>query len=78
MSTRIKFFRDGNQAIETRQFLSTQGIKSYIRERSSSRVTFGQESFGYDLFALRDEDIREARQLLDYEYGASWGDGQES
>jgi hypothetical protein len=74
MSTRIKFFRESVQAQETRQFLSTHGIKSYLRERSASTVAPGEEAFGYDLYALRDEDIPEARQLLEYEFGSQWGE----
>ncbi len=75
MSCRIKFFRDVTQAKETRQFLNTRGIKSYLRERSPSTVLPGEEPFGVDVFVLRDEDIEEARQLLNYEFGGGWGEG---
>ncbi|GEM_PF-4473327 len=74
MSTRIKFFRDGGQAQETRQFFNTHGIKTYLRERSPSTVTPGEETFGTDLFVLREDDVAEAKQLLDYEFGRCWGD----
>ena len=74
MTCRSKFFRDGKQAKETRQFLNTRGIKSYLRERSPSTVTPGEEPFGFDVFILKDEDIDEARQLLSYEFGAGWGE----
>ena len=74
MSTRIKFFRDGVQAQETRQFLNTHSIKSYIRERTAATVGQGEEAYGFDLYALRDEDVDNARQLLDYEFGGKWGE----
>ncbi len=74
MSCRIKFFRDGTQAKETRQFLNMRGIKSYLRERSPSTVAPGEEPFGVDVFVLRDEDLEEARQLLNYEFGSGWGE----
>jgi hypothetical protein len=74
MSSRVKFFRDGTQAHETRQFLNTRGIKSYLRERSPSTVKPGEEPFGFDVFVLRDEDVEEACQLLLYEFGSSWGE----
>jgi len=38
MSGRIKFFREREQANETRQFLNTRGIKTYTRERTPSTV----------------------------------------
>jgi hypothetical protein len=74
MSGRIKFFREREQANETRQFLNTRGIKSYTRERTPSTVTPGEAPYGYDVLVLRDEDVEEARQLLDYEYGCDWGE----
>lgn len=74
MSGRIKFFRDREQANETRQFLNTHGIKSYTRERTPSTVMPGEEPFGFDLLVLREEDVEEAHQLLDYEYGHDWGE----
>ncbi len=72
MSTRIKFFRDGRQANESRQFLANHGIKTFLREREGARPH--DPPRGFDLFALRDEDSEDARKLLDYEYGESWGD----
>jgi hypothetical protein len=74
MSGRIKFFRDREQANETRQFLNIRGIKNYTRERTPTTVMPGEEPYGYDLLVLRDEDMEEARQLLDYEYGHDWGE----
>lgn len=74
MTCRIKFFRDGKQARETRQFLNTHGIKSYLRERSPSTVIPGEEPFGFDVFILKDDDIEDAKQLLAYEFGGSWGE----
>jgi hypothetical protein len=74
MSARIKFFRDGIQARETRQFLNGRGIKSYIRERTPTTVAPGEEPYGYDLYVLRDDDLDKARQLLLYEFGNGWGE----
>ncbi len=74
MSSRVKFFRDSVQANETRRFLNTRGIKSYLRERTPTTVSPGEEPFGYDVFVLRDEDVDEARQLLLYEFGNNWGE----
>ncbi len=74
MSGRIKFFREREQANETRQFLNTRGIKTYTRERTPSTVMPGEEAYGYDVLVLRDEDVEEARQLLDYEFGCEWGE----
>ena len=62
------------QAYETRQFLNTRGIKSYLRTRSPLTVLPREEPYGFDLFVLRDDDVDEARQLLSYEFGASWGE----
>lgn len=74
MSTRIKFFRESSQAQESREFFNAHGIKTYLRERSPSTVQSGEEAFGTDLFVLREEDVPEAKQLLDYEYGRAWGE----
>ena len=74
MSCRIKYFREKNQADETRRFLNMRGIKSYLRERTASTVAAGEESFGVDVFVLRDEDVEEAHQLLLYEFGGTWGE----
>lgn len=74
MSSRVKFFREHLQANETRQFLNTRGIKSYLRERTPTTVALGEAPFGFDVFVLRDEDVEEAKQLLLYEFGGTWGD----
>ena len=74
MSTRIKFFRESAQAQESREFFNAHGIKTYLRERSPSTVAPGEEAFGTDLFVLRDDDVPEAKQLLDYEFGRAWGE----
>ncbi len=74
MSSRVKFFRESTQAHETRQFLNTRGIKSYIRERTPTTVAKGEDPFGYDVFVLREEDVAEAKQILLYEFGGSWGE----
>ena len=74
MSSRIKFFRDVSQAMETHKFLNMRGIKSYLRERSPSTVAAGEEPYGADVFVLRDEDVEEARQLVLFEFGGKWGE----
>ncbi len=78
MSIRIKYFREVEQAKETRQFLNTRGIKNYLRERTSTTVAQGEDPYGVDLFVLRDEDAEDARQLLLYEYGGGWGEAPSS
>ncbi|OGZ05479.1 MAG: hypothetical protein A2845_05695 [Candidatus Lloydbacteria bacterium RIFCSPHIGHO2_01_FULL_49_22] len=77
MSTRIKFFREADQARDTRQFLITHGIKSFIRNREGARSETSGEAFGFDLFALREEDVDEARTLLNYEFGSGWGEDKD-
>ena len=74
MSTRIKFFREQEQARETQMFLNTRAIKSYIRTRTPSTVAPGEEPYGFDLFVLKDDDVDEARQVLNYEFGSTWGE----
>ena len=74
MSTRIKFFREQDQARETQVFLNTHAIKSYIRTRTPSTVAPGEEPYGFDLFVLKDDDVDEARQVLNYEFGTTWGE----
>jgi hypothetical protein len=75
MSTRIKIFREETQLIETRQYLSGRGIKTYSRNRT---VQDGDGTpTGYDLFVLHDDDAEEARSLLEYEFGKSWGEKEE-
>lgn len=73
MSAPLKFFRDKEHAETTQRFLSERGIKSFIRERSGQQSSPNEEAFGYDLFALKDEDIEEARQLIAFEFGSVWG-----
>ena len=75
MSSRIRFFREAEQAQITREFLTTHNIKNFIRERSPSTVSQGEESYGFDVFVLRDEDLAEAWKLLAYEFGNEWGEG---
>jgi len=77
MSTRIKFFRNELELRETFRFLNSHGIKTYIRNRTPSTVAPGEEAFGFDLFVLRDADVEEARQLLDYEFGSQYGETTE-
>ena len=72
MSVRIKYFKDARQANESRQCLANHSIKSFLREREAPRPH--DPPVGFELFVLRDEDGDEAKQLLDYEYGTSWGE----
>lgn len=72
MTTRIKFFRDGRQASESRQFLSNHEIKTFLRDREGAHPH--DPPAGFELFVLRDDDVEEARKLIDYEYGESWGE----
>ncbi len=74
MSTRIKVFSDERQARDTRQFLSTRGLKTYVCNRAKGGAHGSGPATGFDLFALRDEDVPEARQLLEYEFGTEWGE----
>jgi hypothetical protein len=74
MSSRIKFFLDKGQAQATREFLNAHGIKSFLRERTSSTIASGEMPYGVDVFVLREEDVLNARKLLDYEFGDSWGE----
>jgi hypothetical protein len=74
MACRIKFFRSKEQVLETQRFFNARGIKCFTRERSPGNVGRGEEPFGFDLFILRDEDVDEAKELLNYEYGSEWGD----
>ncbi len=74
MSTRIKFFREHEQARETRMFLNTHAIKNYIRTRTPSTIAPGEEPYGFDLFVLKDDDVETAHQLLNYEFGRTWGE----
>lgn len=74
MSSRIRFFREAEPAKLTREFLTSHNIKNFIRERSPSTVTQGEEPYGFDIFILRDEDLADAWKLLAYEFGNDWGE----
>ncbi len=74
MSSRVRFFREAEKANTTREFLTLHNIKNFIRERSPSTVTQGEEPYGFDIFILRDEDLAEAWKLLEYEFGKTWGE----
>lgn len=51
-----------------------RGLKTYICNRSKGGAHGSGPATGFDLFALRDEDVAEARQLLEYEFGTEWGE----
>ena len=72
MSVRIKFFKDSRQMNESRQFLANHNIKTFLREREGAHPH--DPPVGFELFILRDDDAEEARKLMDYEYGESWGE----
>jgi hypothetical protein len=72
MSVRIKYFKREMQANESRQSLANHSIKSFLRERQGPHPH--DPPAGFELFVLRDEDLDEARQLLDYEFGTDWGE----
>jgi predicted nucleotidyltransferase len=73
MSTPIKFFREREQAETTQRFLSEHTIKTFLRERGGESKQTNEQVFGYDLFVLREDDVDEAKQLVSYEFGSSWG-----
>lgn len=68
MSTPLRFFRERPLAEAAQQHLSDHSIKTFIRERATDEKG-EQHSFGFDLFALRDDDVENARMMLTYEYG---------
>lgn len=74
MSARIKFFRENNQAWEAHQVLGNHSIKSYIRERANVVVNGQEVALGYDLYVLKDDDVENARNIIDYELGSGWGE----
>ena len=74
MSSRVRYFRDADQAKITREFLNAHNIKNFIRERTPSTVAAGEVAHGFDIFILRDEDLADAWKLLSYEFGGLWGE----
>lgn len=67
MSTRLRFFRERSLAEAAQQYLSDHSIKTFIRERDTDDKE--ERVFGFDLFALHDDDVENARIMLTYEYG---------
>ena len=74
MSARIRFFRDFKQAHETQEFLITHNIKSYLCKRTPETTIKGEDPYGFDVFVLREDDVKDAHQILDFEYGSEWGE----
>lgn len=72
MSVRIKYFKSSIQLNETRQYLANHSIKTFTRERQGPNPH--DPPVGFELFVLMDETAEEARQLLDYEFGTTWGE----
>ncbi len=68
MSTPLRYFRERALAESAQQYLQDHSIKTFIRERESDDKD-ERASFGFDLFALRDDDAENARMMLTYEYG---------
>ncbi len=60
---------------ETQKFLNARNIKCFVREHKRDAAERDATPSGFDLFVLRDEDVDEARKLLEYEYGNEWGEG---
>lgn len=76
MTSRIKFFRDQDQAQETLRFLNSRRVRSFIRQRTNAPA-LEEETYFFDLFVLKDEDVDRAKKLLEYEYGSDWGESAE-
>jgi hypothetical protein len=43
--------------------------------RNASNTASGEECYGCDLFVLRDDDLENAKMILEYEFGSGWGEG---
>jgi hypothetical protein len=67
MSTLLRFFRERSLAEAAQQYLADHSIKTFIRERDIDEKD--GRVYGFDLFALRDDDVEIARMMLTYEYG---------
>lgn len=65
MGTLIKFCKMLDEAQYTQQFLLEHSIKSYVRERDPEEVAPGEDPYGFDVFVLRDDDLAEAKELLE-------------
>lgn len=74
MTARLKYFRQREQLLETQRFLNGHNIKSYVREHKREKPEEEAAPIGYDLYILRDEDVEDAKKLLDYEFGTEWGE----
>ncbi len=72
MSVLIKYFVREIQANETRQALANHNIKTFLRERRGAHPHDPPK--GHELFVLRDDDVEEARKLIEYEFGVDWGE----
>jgi hypothetical protein len=68
MSTLLRFFRERSLAEAAQQYLQDHSIKTFIRVRDADGKD-GHAPYGFDLFALKDEDVEDARMMLTYEYG---------
>lgn len=72
MSVKIKYFLKEMQANETRQSLANHNIKTFLREHAGPHPH--DPPRGFELFVLRDDDVEEARKLIEYEFGTDWGE----
>jgi hypothetical protein len=69
MSTPLRFFRERSVAEAAQQYLQDHSIKTFIRSRDIEEKEHDHHAYGFDLFALREEDVENARLMLTYEYG---------
>jgi hypothetical protein len=75
MPVPIKYFKDSNQAWESLRLLSNHSIKTYIREREAKRGGDDDRvTTVYDLVVLRDDETDDARKILSFEFGQTWGE----
>lgn len=70
MSVPLRFFRERSLAEAAQQYLQDHSIKTFIRIRDADDKE-RNAPYGFDLFALREEDADDARMMLNYEYGES-------
>ena len=74
MPTRIRFFREVQQATESQALLNSHGVKNYTRTRTKQTAKQGEEPYGVDLYVLRDDQIEEAHKIMDYSFGKEFGE----
>lgn len=70
MSAPLRFFRERSLAEAAQQYLQDHSIKTFIRVRDTDGKD-DHSPYGFDLFALKEDDAEDARMMLTYEYGES-------